>query len=170
MSNPLAMLGLDLDEVLATDDALRVKPKHRDGRICLCGHSVTRHQVEPVTGIFGGCTPSRLQCPCKRINPVFDAEDTRPFMRKTNWSGSEHAFARGLAKLVESGKSGEWIIDLNCFACGQPSDSLIPMCMTDTGREIPHGAEPTGYDALMCPTCVDRIRSATLASVPNGDE
>jgi hypothetical protein len=169
-SNPLEMLGMTMDEVLDADDALRVKPAHRDGRICLCGHGMTRHKFQD--GMFLMCNPSRMSCPCKRPRPVFDSEDTRPFMRKTGWSGSEHAFSRGLAKLVESGKSGEWMIDLKCDACKTESSSLIPVCLNQYVREIAHGAEPEGYDALFCPSCVDLLRDPELgrpdlSAVPN---
>lgn len=143
----LEALGMDMDEVLGIDEGLRVRPSHRDGRICLCGHGLSRHTL--VDGIVS-CVPSKMSCPCRNIRAVLDVEDTRPFLRKTQGPGPEHALSRGLAVLAASGKEGHWIIDLECDKCGEHSDRLSPVCVTATGVMV---RMPTGYDALLCPTC-----------------
>lgn len=143
----LSALGMDLDEVVKIDAGLRTRPAQRDGRVCICGHSVTKH-IE----IGGGwsCKPSKMNCPCKKCRPVLDADDTRPFLRKTQGPGPEHALSRGLAALLQGGKDAEWIIDLICDRCKEPNNSLVPVPVTKDGRPTDTS---TGYDALLCPDC-----------------
>jgi hypothetical protein len=146
-SDALAALGLDVDEVMEIDSTLRTRPAVRDGRICLCGHGVGKHLE--VGGVVL-CKPSKMDCPCKKLRPVIDADDTRPFLRKTQGGGGSHALARGLAALAESGKDAVWIIDLVCDRCGEENKSLIPVPVTKDGRAVDAA---TGYDALLCPNC-----------------
>lgn len=147
----LSALGLNKDEVLEIDTALRTRPAVRDGRICLCGHGVGKH-VE-VGGIVL-CKPSKMDCPCKTLRPVIDAEDTRPFLRKTQGGGAMHALTRGLAALAETGKDADWIVDLVCDRCGEENESLAPVPVTKDGRAT---VAATGYDALLCPTCREEV-------------
>lgn len=148
----LAALGLDMNEVLEADLILRSRPPKRDGRICICGHGVTKHTVNEV-GLVN-CKPSKMECPCKKVRAVLDAEDTRPFLRRTQGAGPEHALSRGLAALAMNGKSAQWIIDLECDRCHEHSDQLVPVPVTKNG----HAAhEPTGFDALLCPTCREEV-------------
>jgi hypothetical protein len=150
-SAALAALGMDLEEVVEMDSVLRTRPAQRDGRICLCGHGIMKHSE------FGGhvnCKPSKMDCPCKRIRPVIDVEDTRPFLRKTQGAGPMHALARGLAALAVSGKEAEWIVDLVCDRCEEESSILYPVPVTQSGFA---STEATGYDALLCPTCREAV-------------
>jgi len=143
----LSALGLDMDEVLEVDKSLRNRTSDRDGRVCLCGHGVTRH-----TEIPGGhyCLPSRMSCPCLKLRPVIDTEDTRPFMRKTQGMGSLHALSRGLAAVAMKGKDAHWIIELVCDKCGEFNDSIIPVPVSKQGVPM---EEATGLDRLLCPNC-----------------
>lgn len=147
----LAAMGMTTEEVSAIDSALRTRPQKRDGRICLCGHGVTKHLV--TDGIVT-CKPSKMDCPCKKVRPVIDAEDTRPFLRRTQGSGPRHALSRGLAALAESGKDANWIIDLTCDRCMVSTPNLVPVPVTPTGFAT---SEATGYDALLCPTCREEV-------------
>lgn len=147
----LAAMGMDADKVMEIDSALRTRPSKRDGRICLCGHGVSKHQV------FNGlvmCKPSKMDCPCKKVRAVLDVEDTRPFLRRTQGAGPEHALARGLAALAMNDKEAHWIIDLECDMCHEHSDRLIPVPVTQTGHAV---HEATGYDALLCPNCREAV-------------
>jgi hypothetical protein len=144
----LAAMGLDLDEVVDIDNGLRTRPNTRDGRICLCGHAVSKH-TDFGNGVMS-CKPSKMDCPCKKCRPVMDVEDVRPFLRKTQGSGSMHAFSRGLAALAMSGKSAQWIVDLTCDRCGEHNGSLVPVPVTAHGIITDYA---TGHDALLCPTC-----------------
>ena len=149
--DPLSALGMDIDEVIAIDSTLRTRPAERDGRVCLCGHSMTKH-----TEIAGAvlCKPSKMDCPCKKVRPVLNADDTRPFLRKTQGAGPMHALSRGLAALLQSGKSAEWIIDLVCDRCKKASESLVPVPVTKAGTSTDSA---TGYDALLCPKCREAV-------------
>lgn len=150
-SNPLAALGMDLDEVLEMDSVLRTRPAQRDGRICICGHGVAKHSN---LGGLVSCKPSKMDCPCKKVRPVIDAEDTRPFLRKTQGGGPMHALSRGLASLISNGKEATWIIDLKCDRCGEESQGLTPVPVTQSGSAV---SEATGYDALLCPKCREEV-------------
>lgn len=151
--NPLAALGVSLEEVLEADSELRTRPAKRDGRICICGHSMTKHKFDKYLGTTE-CKPSRMHCPCKESRPVLEAEDTRPFLRRTQGAGAMHALSRGLAALVASGKTAEWTIDMKCDRCGQESNELIPVPVTKNGVA---SIEPTGIDKLICPSCREEI-------------
>lgn len=147
----LAAMGMTTDEVSAIDSALRTRPQKRDGRICLCGHGVTKHLVSD--GIVS-CKPSKMDCPCKKVRPVIDAEDTRPFLRRTQGAGAMHALSRGLAALATNGKDASWIIDLECDRCKAKTNNLVPVPVTANGFAV---SEATGYDALLCPTCREEV-------------
>lgn len=147
--NPLAALGVSLEEVLEADSELRTRPAKRDGRICICGHSITKHKFDKYLGVYE-CKPSRMHCPCKEARPVLEAEDTRPFLRRTQGSGAMHALSRGLAALVASGKTAEWTIDMVCDRCGEESSELLPVPVTKNGMA---SIEPTGIDKLICSSC-----------------
>lgn len=150
-TDALAALGMTTEEVTAIDSVLRTRPQKRDGRICLCGHGVTKHLVND--GIVT-CKPSKMDCPCKKVRPVIDAEDTRPFLRRTQGSGPMHALSRGLAALAVNGKEANWIIDLECDRCHEATNNLVPVPVTSTGFAV---TEATGYDALLCATCREEV-------------
>lgn len=148
----LSAMGLDLDDVLTVDSTLRTRPAKRDGRICICGHGVSKH-TDFGNGVVA-CKPSKMDCPCKKVRAVLDAEDTRPFLRRTQGAGSMHALARGLAALAQSGKDAQWIIDLECDRCHEHSDNLVPVPVTANGLATDYA---TGLDVLLCPTCRGQI-------------
>lgn len=150
-ADAFGMLGLDLDDVLEMDSELRTRPAARDGRICLCGHGMIKHEI--IAGIVS-CKPSKMHCPCKNARCVLDVEDTRPFLRKTAGGGSMHALSRGLASLVASGKSANWTIELVCDRCKEKSGSLLPVPVTQSGIAV---VDPTGYDALLCQECREEV-------------
>jgi len=146
-NDALAAMGIDPDEAIAVDESLRERPGSRDGRVCICGHGVGRHTVE------GGavyCKPARMECLCKKVRPVVDAEDTRPFLRKTAGAGPMHALTRGLAALAALGKKAEWIVPLECDKCGDEARGIVPVPVTQQGII---SSEATGFDVLLCPNC-----------------
>lgn len=142
----LAAMGIGVDEAVAADVGLRGRNGPRDGRVCLCGHSVGRHTV--ASGLVL-CKPARMECPCRKLRPVVEAEDVRPFLRRTAGSGMMHALVRGIAALAVSGKSVEWIVDLTCDRCGG-DEEVVPAAVTKQGALM---SEATGYDALLCRKC-----------------
>lgn len=144
--DPMAAMGISLDEALEADEALRDRPHARDGRVCICGHGAGRHSLN--NGVVW-CKPARMDCPCKKLRPVLEVEDTRPFLRKTAGSGPMHALVRGMSAVVAAGKRAEWIVDLKCDKC-KSEGHVVPVPVTRGGLVM---SEPTGYDALLCANC-----------------
>ena len=153
----LDAMGLTLEEVARAEETVRVRPALRDGRICLCGHPVSRHIV--AAGIVS-CTLGRQTCPCKSVKPVIDVTDTRYFLKKTEGYGPLHALSRGVALLEEKGGSGDWIVTIECQNpnCAKtPNSRVIPVPVD--GRVTPPrvATSATGYDLLLCTTCTDSM-------------
>lgn len=148
MSDALSKLGMSLDEVREVDEKLTKKNKiKRDRRVCLCGHAVSKHTT--FNGILV-CKPSAMMCPCKKIRPVLEADDTRMFLRKTEGAGAMHALSRGLYACIEAGRKVEWIVDLACDKCGATDKRVVPVPVTQNGFLADHA---TGFDALLCDDC-----------------
>jgi hypothetical protein len=144
--DPMAAMGISLEEAVEVDEAMRDRPAGRDGRVCICGHGAGRHTV--ANGVVY-CKPARMDCPCKKLRPVVEAEDTRAFLRKTGGAGPMHALVRGMSAVISAGKRVEWIVDLKCDKCGAEGH-VVPVPVTRNGIVM---AEPTGYDALLCVSC-----------------
>jgi hypothetical protein len=149
----LEMLGINVDEAIETDKK-RTETKPRDPRICLCGHAVNKHST--ASGEVQ-CVPSRYWCPCKKLRPVIQVEDTRLFLRKSNGPNQEHALIRGIAASVVAEKDVKWIIDVACDICSKTSAEarIMPTPVTEF-KTVSY--EATGYDALVCEDCLEKIR------------
>lgn len=149
-SDALSALGLTVEEVAEIDHALMTRSP-RDNRICLCGHGVSKHTE--MAGVVN-CKPSAMDCPCKKIRPVIETNDTRMFLRSTQGGGAMHALSRGLSALAMAGKSATWLIELKCDRCGAVDEVVVPVPITSNG----HSAnKATGFDALLCPNCRDEV-------------
>lgn len=147
----LAAIGISVSEAIEGDSSLLRSAGSRDKSICVCGHPVSRH-----TDTHGAvyCKPTRMECPCKKVRPVLEAEDLRCFLRKTAGSGSMHALTRGMAASAQKEKKVRWAIDLKCDRCKTEASRLVPAPVTQTGFATHH---PTGYDALLCEKCLAEI-------------
>lgn len=146
----LAWMGLTPEDIDKADVELAEQRKNiadRDRHVCACGHGMARHTV--VNGIVM-CKPARMECPCKRTRPVLLVQDTRMFIRKTEGGGAAHALSRGIRESITKGKAVEWLIDRVCDRCGEDTDSLVPVPVTQGGTAV---SRATGYDALLCPEC-----------------
>lgn len=145
----LAMMGLTVEEVQEADRKIIQKTKAggRDRRICVCGHAVSKHTT--YAGILD-CKPSALRCPCKKIRPVLEVDDTRVFLRKTEGGGAMHALSRGIYSSIQAGKNVRWTIDLMCDRCGSTANNVVPVPVSQSGSSQD---EATGFDALLCPSC-----------------
>jgi len=143
----LEAMGISVNEVRKADGLVREKRHDRDQRICLCGHSVSRHTV--VNGVVY-CKPGRMECPCKRCRAVLQVADTRKFMRKTSGAGALHALTLGVLAHVDLGKPVKWIIDLQCDRCKKNDQNVVPVPVTQHGKAVLYA---TGYDALLCREC-----------------
>lgn len=147
----LEALGISLDDAEEAERKLEAmgtkRYKTTDSRVCICGHGVGRHTV--ISGVVY-CKPARMECPCKKLRPVLDVDDTRPFIRKTSGAGALHALSLGLLSLVKSGKKSAWVVDLACDRCGAQTGDVVPVPVTQNGRATTYA---TGFDALLCPKC-----------------
>lgn len=144
-------LDFTLEEARSVDERLsRRQGRLRDGRICGCGHPVSRHTN--VSGIVY-CKPTKMECPCKRIRPVIEVSDTRSFLRKTEGGGVYHALTRGLQAAVASRHKIEWLVEEKCDRCGVEG-KVAPVPVTSNGVAM---HEATGYDALLCKTCREEV-------------
>lgn len=146
----LAALGIDSEEAIQIADELRTVAR-RDDRICICGHSVSRHKE--ASG-FVSCKPSKYDCPCKKIRPVIKTDDVRYFMRKNHGDGMAHALVSGIATAQKNKATVEWTIDLACDKCGTPGKVTV-VCVTQNGYK--DSTANSGYNALLCDTCYGEI-------------
>jgi len=152
--NALEMMGITLEEGLAADKAMLEKTttkRQRTPEICICGHSVTKHSNH--VGLVN-CKPAALDCPCKKLRVVLEAEDTRLFLRKTGGAGAMHALSRGITSSIQAGKAVKWTVDLMCDRCQSSANNVVPVPVTQNG----YGADyATGFDALLCPECRTQV-------------
>ncbi len=148
--DPLAAMGISLEDALAADKKITYKTRKgvRDRRICICGHPVARHAE--YAGILT-CKPTAMRCPCKKVHTVLEADDIRTFLRKTEGSGMMHALTRGIAASVSSGKKVEWIVPLKCDRCGESEGRKVMPSVVTQGGQMTNNA--TGYDVLLCDIC-----------------
>lgn len=149
----------DIEEAAMIDAALTAR-RERDGRICICGHAMSKH-----SNTYGpvNCKPTRMQCKCRQMRAVLETNDVRVFLRKTSGQGPMHALGRGLQAAIANGNTVEWIIPQECDKCHTPGPiSPVPINMTVTGPSV--ASEETGYNALLCKTC---RTGNTLTAVPD---
>jgi len=145
----LAATGLDIEKIQAVVEDLKEK-RHRDDRVCICGHTVAKHKS---SGGFVSCIPSKLVCLCKSVVPVLRSDNIRPFMMKTYGHKEEHALMLGMVKAIELGATIEWIVPMQCSRC-KAETRVFPVCVTSTGFKTP---ESVGYDRLICEQCFKEI-------------
>ncbi len=149
--SPFHHLDFNEEQVQEADELIAARQgRQRDGRICTCGHPLTRHTV--VNGTVY-CKPSRMECPCKVTRAVLDVSDTRPFLRKTEGPGPLHALSRGMLAALRSGHRVAWLIEKKCDRCAAEGP-VSPVPVTQRGVAVNH---PTGHDALLCKTCREEV-------------
>jgi hypothetical protein len=147
----LIEMGIDPEEANQRDIELTTTQRG-DRRVCLCGHSMNRHSDTVIAGRYE-CVVGRKYCPCKKPQPVLNANDTRSFIRTTKGSGLDHALTRGIAAAIKLGTTIEWIPEArHCHPCGKAEDGLRLTAMSVTENGFPADYE-TGYNALFCDKC-----------------
>lgn len=129
---------------------LQPRGRRRDGRICACGHPLTRHAV--LNGLVY-CKPTRMECPCRKDRPVLTTSDTRAFLCKTEGQGTMHALGRGLFVAARDGHQVEWLVERKCDRCGTEGP-VSPVPVTQQGVAV---NEATGFDALLCNDCRTKV-------------
>ena len=147
----LAAMGISVDDMLKAEERLAAlgtrRYKESDGRVCACGHAVSRHTI--INGAVY-CKPSRMECPCKSCRPVIVVQDTRKFLRKTSGAGPFHALALGMMSHAKEGKTVKWIDPPKCDRCGLETNNVVPVPVTQRGAAVDYA---TGFDAFLCPEC-----------------
>lgn len=147
----LAKTGISLEEIQKVSAILKTT-RLTDDRVCICGHTMTKHN-KATNGVIT-CKPSALSCQCKRMHPVLKSDNIRPFMRKTSGHRMEHALMLGIAKCIEVGATFEWLADpLICERCKEET-TVFPVCMTKEGYKTPYSV---GFDALLCNDCFGKV-------------
>lgn len=145
------------------DKAIAQDPRQNDKRICICGHSMSRHKISDVTGKME-CVPARFTCPCKRKHPVIEVPNTKYFLSRTNGHGEKHALTRGIYLSQKSlgddfDKSAKWLVELKCEnpSCGKETKLFPVMCDSDAYRIYetrPDGENPDqGFTFFYCESC-----------------
>lgn len=143
----LKEMGIDPQEAIKVDKQL-TDSRSRDKRICLCGHSVARHDM---TLERPSCVIGKQFCPCRKIQPVLVVADTRPFIRKTDGASVLHALVRGMAAAAERGQSVQKIAEAwHCHKCEATDVRLSPVPVSSYGVPM---QVATGYDSLLCDDC-----------------
>lgn len=146
-------MGIDPDEAIRIDQEITNRPRN-DKRICLCGHSVARHDMSLERPT---CVVGKQFCPCRKVQPVLVVEDTRPFIRKTDGASVLHALTRGIAAASSKGHAMEKIEEAwVCHRCGTSGSEVrispVPVSANGLAMQV-----ATGYDAFLCDDC--RIKS-----------
>ncbi len=163
MSSFLDAFDVSEEKLEQIDKAIAQDPRQNDKRICICGHSMSRHKISPITGRME-CVPARFTCPCKRKHPVIEVPNTKYFLSRTTGHGEKHALTRGIylsqkALGEEFDKNAKWLIELKCEnpACGKEIKAFPVMCDADAYRVYEHRSDDKnpdeGYTFLYCETC-----------------
>jgi len=165
-------LGLSLEQAVLVDDSLRDRPKIRDGRVCICGHSKNRHKEAAGEWI---CVLPKFRCKCKSPNYVLDVSDTRPFTRKTKGSGMNHALYRALAANAQAEKDSSetksvvWLIS-QPFVCMKPScnstEGVLITPVSEFGIAVDY---ESSHNAFLCAECrANQPQELVEMENPNG--
>lgn len=154
------MFGINEEEVRSINKGLAENPRTNDRRICICGHSMSRHKESktgnPITGY--GCKPVSFSCPCKRMKPIFEVKNTRYFIARSINSGDGHALVRGLIAskdAIEDFEAGVTLIsEIKCDNenCGAPTD-LFPVRTDEFGFRLYDDNTDQGHNLILCEKC-----------------
>ncbi len=159
-NSALSALGLTSEQVTNVDRQLRDRPEARDPRVCICGHSFSRHYMAGGVSI---CKPSKMKCKCTYPMYVLETNDTRAFLRKTSGSGAFHALSRGIAATENHGKKIKWLIPvpIECFECGSTTGVTITPV---SENKIPIEVE-SSRNAFLCISCRNQKKMNPLEEV-----
>lgn len=149
--NPFDFLDFSYEEAKEANDQLSKHRLGRDKRVCVCGHPISRHSLNPRGQVV--CKPTAMYCPCKEQRAVLEVEDCRDFLFKTAGSAKFHALGRGIAASIEKGHKVEWTIEVACDRCKEQKP-VVPVPVSQSG--VPRD-EATGFDVLLCRECRQEI-------------
>lgn len=164
----------DTEETLKINRDLAEKPRRDDRRICICGHSMSRHNEAT-----GACKPVSFKCPCKRQHPVLKVQNTRYFIARSVGSGAGHALSRGYMASKEAvpdfDSQAEWLIEHKCEGCGNETN-IFPTRVDDLGYRLYDSDDDRGITLILCEKCRELYwdceeakekRRASIKAVPN---
>jgi hypothetical protein len=147
-------LGYTEEEALAALKDADELVSRKTGMVCVCGHSMGRHDVElGMGGVDAPCTAGKNNCPCRTPRAVIKVENARGFLRKTSGSGPFHALGLGITDAITKGQSIEWLVDMVCDGCHAEVESLAPAALEVAGGQAVVVNRPSKMNALLCPTC-----------------
>ena len=121
---------------------------NRDGRICICGHSMKFHAFISHRGVHK-CNAQKQSCPCRTPRAVLESSNTRVFIRKTHGAGGLHALTQGIIAAQKLGAEIEWLIEQKCDKCNAEV-AVAPVPVTQDGRVA---NDATGWDKMLCREC-----------------
>ena len=146
----MSFYGLDISEEEALKNFNDIKEaNNRDGRICICGHSMGYHS-DPRETFYGGssCSAQKQSCPCKKSRPVLKTNGSKGFLYKTQGGAGLHALTQGIVRAMKDNKTVEWIEEPKCDRCGK--GDVVPCPVTQNGVIAD---KATGFDVFLCKDC-----------------
>lgn len=162
-SELLAEMGMDVETVLKSVVG-------KDKRVCRCGHAMTRHDSE---GVCGTGTRRMMTCHCQgdNLKAVFSTDDLECFRFADAGSGTEHALAKGIARLASKGKGGFWLP--NTYVCtvndcgiqeklmpvvlDMYHSSGAPKVVNILNKKMNSGPYPGWKDHFLCPSHFEQL-------------
>jgi hypothetical protein len=139
--DPMSFFSSSEEEVLEAIEKSEGSPRIRDGRICICGHPHTRHSTY---GDVVACNPTRMTCDCKVIRLVAEVSDTRPFLRRTEGPGADHALQKSMKVAKDKNIEVKWLIDSICDKC-QTKTRVDVVPISQNGKK--------GFNVFLCLEC-----------------
>lgn len=172
------MFDINEEKVSQINKDLADSPRRNDRRICICGHSYSRHNEA------GECKPVSFKCKCKMMHPVIKVENTRYFIARSVGSGDGHALVRGYVAskqaIPDFDEKVEWLAELKCQLpkCGKPT-KLFPTRVDELGYRLYDSDDDRGYNVILCEDCrnlywdceeAQQLRRQSIKAVPNNNE
>ena len=151
LSSALSAMQLSTPYLDEVDKHPKQRPLSRE--VCICGHSVNNHKD------FGDgqliCAPGKQFCPCQRLLPVIEVENTKYFLRRTRGYGEKHALTLGLHHLTKHGFWSRMLIEPICFKCKSTSVSIYPTPIS-RGNTVSYGPSP--LNVFLCIDCIYQLQ------------
>lgn len=152
-----ALSALQLSTHYLDEVDQRPKQKSLSREVCICGHSVNNHKD------FGDgqliCSPAKQFCPCSKLLPVIEVENTKYFLRRTRGYGEKHALTIGLHYLTKHGLWSRMVIEPICFRCGATDLTIYP---TPISRDNTISYGPSAVNAFLCLECIYHIQGIPI--------
>jgi hypothetical protein len=170
------MFDVSEEAVQSVNKALAGNPRRNDRRICICGASMSRHDLQT-----GTVNVLSFEAKCRRPFPVLKVKNTRHFVARTIGSGEGHALVRGYmaskAAIPDFEEGVEWLIDFKCEnpKCGKPT-KIFPTRVDELGYRLRDIEDDKGITAILCEECREvysdseesiQARRDSIKSVPS---